>query len=86
VLALLRPHLASIRDRWGRRHHPSILTPREAEVLRLVAQGLTNAEVGAELVLSPGTVRAHLENVFDKLGVHARTAAAAWLNDLHKVH
>ena len=82
VLALLRPHLASIRDRWERRHRPPLLTAREIDVLALVAEGLTNAEVAARLVIARNTVRTHLENVFDKLGVHTRTAAAAWLNDV----
>jgi DNA-binding CsgD family transcriptional regulator len=55
----------------------SLLTPREREVLALVGDGKTNAEVADELWISPGTVRRHLENVFAKLGVHTRTAAAA---------
>ena len=41
VLALLRPHLASIRERWERRHRPPLLTAREIHVLELVAEGLT---------------------------------------------
>jgi DNA-binding CsgD family transcriptional regulator len=49
-----------------------------------VAEGLTNAEVAARLVISRTTVRTHLENVFDKLGVHTRTAAVAWLNDVRR--
>lgn len=53
------------------------LTPREREVLGLVAEGLTNSQVAAALWISPGTVRRHLENTFAKLGVHTRTAAVA---------
>ncbi len=53
----------------------SLLTRREQEVLALVAEGLTNAEVGALLWISAGTVRRHLENVYAKLEVHTRTAA-----------
>jgi DNA-binding CsgD family transcriptional regulator len=60
------------------RHLPG-LTPREREILDLVAGGRTNAEIAAALWLAPGTVRRHLENVFRKLGVHTRTAAAALL-------
>jgi DNA-binding CsgD family transcriptional regulator len=52
------------------------VTRREREVLDLVAEGKTNAEIAAALCLSPGTVRRHLENVYAKLGVHTRTAAA----------
>jgi RNA polymerase sigma factor (sigma-70 family) len=51
------------------------LTAREREVLLLVADGLTNAEVAERLWISPGTVRRHLENVYAKLGVRTRTAA-----------
>lgn len=54
------------------------LTPREREILELVAAGLTNAQIAERLWLSPGTVRRHLENVYEKLGVHTRTAAAAF--------
>jgi DNA-binding CsgD family transcriptional regulator len=52
------------------------LTAREVEVLQLVADGLTNAEVADRLVLSQRTVHAHLRSIFDKLGVNSRTAAA----------
>ncbi|HEY9457862.1 MAG TPA: helix-turn-helix transcriptional regulator, partial [Gaiella sp.] len=51
------------------------LTPREQEVLGLVAEGLTNAEIASRLWISAGTVRRHLENAYAKLGVHTRTAA-----------
>jgi RNA polymerase sigma factor (sigma-70 family) len=57
------------------------LTPREREILDLVAQGRTNAEIAQALWVSPGTVRRHLENVFAKLGVHTRTAAAAFVHE-----
>ena len=51
------------------------LTPREAEVLLWVAQGKTNPEVGTILNLSSGTVRKHLEHIFQKLGLENRIAA-----------
>ena len=53
------------------------LSRREAEVLALVAEGRTNAEIARLLSVSRGTVKRHLENVYAKLGVHTRTAAAA---------
>ena len=51
------------------------LTPRELEVLRLVARGLTNAQVAERLFVSPRTVDAHLNSVYAKLGVGSRAAA-----------
>jgi len=57
---------------------PGGLTAREAEVLRLVASGQSNANIAAELVLSEKTVARHLSNIFTKLGVTSRTAAAAY--------
>lgn len=51
------------------------LTPRELDVLRLVARGLTNAQVGQELVISPRTVDAHLRSIYGKLEVTSRAAA-----------
>ena len=59
----------------------SVLTRREHQVVLLVAEGMTNAEIARTLWISPGTVRRHLENVFAKLGVHTRTAAVARIRD-----
>ena len=56
---------------------PLGLTPRETEVLRWVAEGKTNKDIGTLLRASPRTVAKHLERVFEKLGVENRTAAAA---------
>ena len=53
------------------------LTRREREILQGVADGLSNAEIAAQLFLSAGTVKWHLNNVYAKLGVHKRTAAVA---------
>ncbi|MBZ4322085.1 response regulator [Streptomyces huiliensis] len=57
------------------------LTEREAEIARFVAKGLTNAEIGAELFISPGTVKTHLAHVQRKLGVRNRVGVAAWAWD-----
>jgi pimeloyl-ACP methyl ester carboxylesterase len=56
---------------------PSALTDREREVLALVATGLTDAQIGERLVLSPHTVHRHIANARTKLGVRSRAAAAA---------
>ena len=57
---------------------PDGLTPRELEVLRLVATGRTNPQIAAELFLSEKTVARHLSNIFGKTNVTSRTAAAAY--------
>jgi predicted ATPase/DNA-binding CsgD family transcriptional regulator len=54
------------------------LTAREAEVLRLVAQGRTDRQIAGELIISEKTVGRHLEHIFAKLGVSSRTAATAF--------
>jgi DNA-binding CsgD family transcriptional regulator len=60
---------------------PGGLTPRELEVLRLVASGATNRDIAAELVLSEKTVARHVANIFLKIGVSARAAATAYAYD-----
>jgi DNA-binding CsgD family transcriptional regulator len=60
---------------------PAGLTEREAEVLRLVAAGMTNARVAKELFLSPPTVNAHLRTIYGKLGVGSRAAATRFAAD-----
>ncbi|MCT9081544.1 helix-turn-helix transcriptional regulator [Streptomyces fulvoviolaceus] len=56
----------------------SVLSPRELEVVRLLAQGRTNHAIAAELVLSEKTVARHVSNIFAKLDVGSRTAVAAY--------
>lgn len=77
ILTVLRPHLGAIRERWERRHRPPGLTDREVEIMRLLRDGLTNREIAERLVVSTGTVRTHLENIFRKFEVRTRTAAVA---------
>lgn len=87
LLELVRPFLVATRRRRDRRAEEAdghSLTGRETEVLRWVARGKTNGEIAALLVVSPNTVRKHLEHAYEKLGVHTRTAAVhrafAYLN------
>src|SRR5262249_48229453 len=53
-------------------------TPRGRDVLKLVAQGLSNPDIARRLVLSEHTVHRHLANILRKLGLSSRAAAAAW--------
>lgn len=76
LLTLLRPALAEL-DLALRLRQSTPLTPRQSQLLELVADGLTNRQVAKQLGLSEGTVRRHLENSFERLGVRSRAAAAA---------
>ena len=73
---VLAPSVATRLVNRMRRPAPAdALSPRELEVLRLVAKGLSNAEIGRELHISEATVKTHLLRTFAKLGVSDRTAA-----------
>ncbi len=73
---VLAPSVATrLVDRMRRPHAADALSPREVEVLRLVARGLSNAEIGRELFISEATVKTHLLRAFAKLSVSDRTAA-----------
>ena len=73
VLAAAGKRQAPRLERW-----PAGLTDREVEVLRLVARGRSNRDVAAALVVSPKTVGRHVENLYRKIGVHSRAAAAVF--------
>jgi DNA-binding CsgD family transcriptional regulator len=76
LLALLRPHLHQAYLTAERRRNPAPrLTPRQWELLHLVAAGQTNAQIARRLGISEGTVRIHLENIYQRLHVSSRTAA-----------
>ncbi|WP_433716751.1 response regulator transcription factor [Nocardia sp. CA-084685] len=57
------------------------LTKRELEVAHLVAQGLTNKQIAAKLVLSQRTAQHHVEHILSKLGFTSRTQIATWIVD-----
>jgi two-component system NarL family response regulator len=72
-----RRHLPSaVAERLAERAVAEELTSRELEVLRLVARGQSNREIGAALTITEATVKAHLTSIFDKLAAKDRTHAA----------
>lgn len=76
ILTLVRPHITDHYGRWLRAHPPSLaLTRRQLAVLDLVRDGFTNDQIGRRLNVSEGTVRTHLNHVYERLGVASRTAA-----------
>jgi len=66
------------RDTVASRPLPHGLSPREAEVLALIASGRTNAQIADTLVVSPSTVKTHINNVFAKIGVRDRAQAVKY--------
>jgi DNA-binding CsgD family transcriptional regulator len=78
LLTLLRPHLhQAYLDAERRRHPLPRVTPRQRQLLHLLAAGHTNAQIARRLGLAEGTVRTHLENLYRRLEVSSRTEAAA---------
>ena len=78
LLTLARPHMHEIYlDAERRRQGVPKLTARQWEILQLAGDGLPNAAIARRLVISPATVRKHMEHIFDTLGVRSRTEAAA---------
>jgi two-component system response regulator DevR len=80
--SLLDPKVASLIVRELRDQPPgdrvhSLLSPREREVLALIAQGMTNRQIAEQLVISEHTARNHVASILDKLGLSSRAAAAA---------
>ncbi len=59
------------------------LTERELEVLRLIAEGQSNQEIADQLVVTLGTIKAHVSHIYNKLDVHSRTQAILKADQLH---
>lgn len=95
MLEMLRPHFVRLEAEAARRRQLAEvlrarnrdlhsadhdrLTAREHEIVELVAEGRTNAQIAAELWVAPSTVKKHLEHVYEKLGVGGRTAAVTFV-------
>ncbi|MEV4076820.1 response regulator [Nonomuraea fuscirosea] len=79
---VLSPTVAGILTRKDREPEPRTLSPRELEVLRLIARGATNREVAGRLFITEATVKTHLLHVYGKLAVNDRAAAVAAAYDL----
>ena len=65
--------------------YPAGLTAREVEVLRLVAQRLSDTQIAAQLIISPRTVSTHLTSIYGKIGVSSRAAATRCAIEHHLV-
>lgn len=76
TISLLRHHRNAGRPKPAQ--PMDALTSRETEIARLVAKGMTNAEIGAELFISAGTAKTHVANIQRKLSVRNRVGIAAW--------
>ncbi|MCX7681329.1 MAG: response regulator transcription factor [Anaerolineae bacterium] len=75
------PRVAARVNLWARGEWPAGLTGREVEVLRLVAEGLSNKEIAGRLGLAESTVEYHVSNVLRKLEVPSRAGATAWAKE-----
>jgi DNA-binding NarL/FixJ family response regulator len=70
-----------LRQEAGLREVSSVLTPREIEIVRLAAQGLRNQAIADQLHISEGTVKVHLHNIYEKLGVDGRVALTLYARE-----
>jgi DNA-binding NarL/FixJ family response regulator len=73
------PKASTTTSELGAPESTTALSPREAEVAELVAEGLTNREIAERLVLSTRTVEGHIDRILGKLNFHTRTQLAMWV-------
>jgi non-specific serine/threonine protein kinase len=81
IVALVLGSAVSNTKSAPRASRRTILTARELEVAALIAEGLTNNQIAARLVVTQRTARGHVENIFTKLGVNSRAQVATWFAD-----
>ncbi len=72
---------AQVKTTRGASPYPYTLTKREVDVLRLVAEGLTDSQIAQRLFLSPNTIHSHLYSIYSKLGITTRAAAGRFAVD-----
>ena len=90
------PYAEKVLAAFGQRQPPSTsntrsaalvepLSDRELQVLRLIAEGLSNQEIAAQLIIAPSTIKTHINNIYGKLGAQSRTRAVARARELNLV-
>ena len=72
------PSVVALPTPPSRRLEATVLTRRQREIAALIANGLTNAQIASELVLTRGTVANHVEHIMNRLGFHRRAQIAVW--------
>jgi DNA-binding NarL/FixJ family response regulator len=83
----IEPRLANqalekmVRRESGEREMSALLTPREIEIVRMVARSLRNKEIAEKLFISEGTVKIHLHNIYEKLNVDGRLALLRYVQE-----
>jgi Response regulator containing a CheY-like receiver domain and an HTH DNA-binding domain len=70
--------------RWQASRTSSVVSPREQQVAELVAQGLTNKDIAAALVIAQRTAEGHVEHILEKLGFTSRAQIASWATSHHE--
>jgi DNA-binding NarL/FixJ family response regulator len=83
---VLDSYRSSVMPDYSARQRICDLTERELEVLQLLGRGASNAEIAAQLVIGEGTVKTHVNRIFDKLDVRDRAAAIVFAFDHRLVH
>src|SRR5262249_25102360 len=78
VLARLKPYTPRQEESMA---SIKFMTEREQEILKLIAKGLNNKEIAAELNITEGTVKNHISSILTQLGVRDRTQAALWARE-----
>jgi DNA-binding NarL/FixJ family response regulator len=83
ALALRNKLRTSPEDQAARQPGSETLTARESEIARLIADGRSNREIAARLVITEGTVAVHVKHILSKLGYRSRTQVAGWMERQH---